>query len=460
MNDADWRSRVCWVVVHPHRPEVLAVEQAGVLALPETEFPAKVWTADAAAILPALRELVGFDVVLLGCVREHEDESARVLAATLMAAPREAAPPGPGARWAGREDLAGAAFRRHDQAMLAGVLDELAVGPAGPGRAPWAARGWFQAAEGWLRGSLDTLGDAATGPVQQVQLWELSCILRVPTVQGDVWFKASRDSPLFVNEAVLTRELAGLFPDHVPAPLAVDAERRWMAMADFGPEVGWGAPVAVREDVLATFARLQVRAAPQVDRLLGVGCLDRRLPWLAAQAERWLPAVDETGRLAGIDAATWLSADEVAELAAAGPRLAAMCGELAAFAVPATLLHGDLHLSNVAKGPAGYLFFDWTDACIAHPFLDMITVFHEEDGALRDRLRDAYLAEWTGFEPPDRLRRAWELAEPLGALHHAVSYRSIVANLDPPIDLHMMQSTAYWLRKVIAGLRRPAAGRG
>jgi hypothetical protein len=415
MDDSGWRSRIRWVVVHPDRPAVLLMERTGALALPETELPAKVWTADATAILPALRELVGFDAVLLGCVREHQDEAARVLAATLMATPREAAPPGPGARWAGREDLAGAAFPQHDQAMVAGVLDELAEGPAGSGRAPWAARGWFQAAEGWLRGSLDTLGDVATGPVQQVQLWELSCILRVPTVHGDVWFKASRDSPLFVNEAVLTRELAGLFPDHVPAPLAVDA----------------------------------------VDRLLGAGCLDRRLAWLSAQAEGWLPAVQETGRLAGIDAATWLSADEVAELAAAGPRLAAMCGELAAFAVPATLLHGDLHLSNVAKGPAGYLFFDWTDACVAHPFLDMITVFHEEDGALRDRLRDAYLAEWTRFEPPDRLRRAWELAEPLGALHHAVSYRSIVANLDPPIDLHMMQSTAYWLRKVIAGLRRP-----
>jgi hypothetical protein len=415
MDDSGWRSRIRWVVVHPDRQAVLLMERTGALALPETELPAKVWTADATAILPALRELVGFDAVLLGCVREHQDEAARVLAATLMATPREAAPPGPGARWAGREDLAGAAFPQHDQAMVAGVLDELAEGPAGSGRAPWAARGWFQAAEGWLRGSLDTLGDVATGPVQQVQLWELSCILRVPTVHGDVWFKASRDSPLFVNEAVLTRELAGLFPDHVPAPLAVDA----------------------------------------VDRLLGAGCLDRRLAWLSAQAEGWLPAVQETGRLAGIDAATWLSADEVAELAAAGPRLAAMCGELAAFAVPATLLHGDLHLSNVAKGPAGYLFFDWTDACVAHPFLDMITVFHEQDGALRDRLRDAYLAEWTRFEPPDRLRRAWELAEPLGALHHAVSYRSIVANLDPPIDLHMMQSTAYWLRKVIAGLRRP-----
>jgi hypothetical protein len=250
-------------------------------------------------------------------------------------------------------------------------------------------------------------------------LWELSCILRAPTVSGDVWFKASRDSPLFVNEAVVARELAGLFPDHVPAPLAVDAERRWMAMADFGRVLGWDAPVEVREDVLATFARLQIRAASQVDRLLGAGCVDRRLAWLAAQAERWLPAVAETGWLPGIDAATWLSAGEEAELAAAGPRLAAMCGELAAAAVPATLLHGDLHLGNVAKGPDGYLFLDWTDA---------------------------YLAEWTRFAPQDTLRRAWEPAEPLGALHHALSYRSIVANLDPPIDPHMMQSTAFWLR--------------
>jgi hypothetical protein len=461
MSDSGWRCRICWVVVHAHRPEVLLVEQDGVLALPETELRAQVWTADATATLPALRERVGLDAVLLGCLSEDQDPSARVQQATLMAAPRDTAPLSLGARWFGREDLAGAAFQHDEHATVAaGILDELAGGPAGAARAPWAARGWFQAAERWLRGSLDTLGYAATGPVQQLRAWELSCILRAPTAHGDVYFKAVRESPLFVNEAVVTRALAELFPDHVPAPLAVDAERRWMALADFGAELGWDTPVEVREDVLRTFARLQTEAASQVDRLLGAGCLDRRLVWLAAQAERWLPAIDETGRLPGIDTATWLSADEVAELRAAGPQLVAMCGELAASAVPATLVHGDLHLSNVAQGPRGYLFFDWTDACVAHPFVDMISIFQEEDDALRDRLRDVYLAEWTRFEPPDRLLRAWRLAEPLGALNHAVSYRSIVANLEPPIDLHMMQSTAYWLRKVIAGLRQAAAGRG
>jgi Phosphotransferase enzyme family len=301
-----------------------------------------------------------------------------------------------------------------------------------------------------------------TGRVEQLRVWELSCILRAPTVHGDVYLKATRDSPLFVNEAVVTRELAALFPDQVPAPLAVDAERRWMALADFGVELGWDAPVEVREDALRTFAGLQVRAAPQVDRLLAAGCLDRRLDRLAAQAERWLPAVGDTGRLPGIDDATWLSADEVAGLRAAAPRPVAMCGELAASAVPATLVHGDLHLSNVARGRRGYVFFDWTDACVAHPFLDLPAFFQgdeeEVDDALRDRLRDAYLAEWTRFESPDRLRRTWGLAEPLGALHHAVSYRSLVANPEPPIDAHMTRSTAWWLRKVLAGLRQLTGG--
>jgi Ser/Thr protein kinase RdoA (MazF antagonist) len=151
----------------------------------------------------------------------------------------------------------------------------------------------------------------------------------------------------------------------------------------------------------------------------------------------------------------------VAALAAAVPRLGAACAELAGHAVPPSLVHGDLHLANVARGPRGYLFFDWTDACVAHPFLDLLTMrrgsgFAEDDdedeAELRERLRAAYLPEWASFEPPARLARAWELAAPLGALHQAVSYRSMAAGLRPPVDPHLAQSTAWWLRRVLAGL--------
>jgi aminoglycoside phosphotransferase (APT) family kinase protein len=215
----------------------------------------------------------------------------------------------------------------------------------------------------------------------------------------------------------------------------------------------------VVEQVARAFAGLQVEAAAQVDRLLDAGCLDRRLDRLAAEAQAWLPAIEATGRLPGIDAATWLSEQETAALRAAVPRLTAACAELAGYGVPPSLVHGDLHLANVANGPGGFLFFDWTDACVAHPFLDLPTIrrgtaFAEEAGdeELRNRVRGVYLREWAAFESPERLRRAWELAMPLGALHQAISYRSIVALLRPPVDLHMAQSTAWWLRQVLAWL--------
>jgi aminoglycoside phosphotransferase (APT) family kinase protein len=139
------------------------------------------------------------------------------------------------------------------------------------------------------------------------------------------------------------------------------------------------------------------------------------------------------------------------------PRIRARCAELAGYAVPPSLVHGDLHLSNVARGRAGYLFFDWTDACVAHPFLDLATIRRStaftdltRSDELRQRLREAYLPVWAAFEPPGRLERVWELATPLAALHQAVSYRSLATQ--PSMDLHMAQATAWWLRQVLAGL--------
>jgi hypothetical protein len=104
----------------------------------------------------------------------------------------------------------------------------------------------------------------------------------------------------------------------------------------------------------------------------------------------------------------------------------------------------------VARGPAGYTFFDWTDACVAHPFLDLVTIrrgtsFAEgeigSEAELRARLRAARAA---GPRLP--------AGRPGRRLHQAVSYRSIVASQQPPIDVHMGQSTAWWLRRMLAGL--------
>ena len=257
------------------------------------------------------------------------------------------------------------------------------------GRAGWAAQ-----AGAWLAAEMERLGRPVTGPLREVRSWELACVLRAPTTAGDVFLKANAPSPAFVNEGVVMATLARLFGDLVPAPLAVEAERGWLVLEDFGEELGWDVPVEVVAEVARTFARLQVEATAHVGLLLGAGVHDRRLDRLAAEAAAWLPALGATGRLPGIDRAT----------------------------------------PTMRRG-SGFAEDD-----------------DEDEAELRERLRAAYLPEWASFEPPARLARAWELAAPLGALHQAVSYRSMAAGLRPPVDPHLAQSTARWLRRVLAGL--------
>ena len=455
MSDDGWRARIRWVVAHPTEPTVLLERRDGIQRLPEVEHPGQVWTGNPAQSLPGLSDLLGTDAVLLRCLEEHEDAAARTQRMTLLAVPRTAPVLAEGLAWAGRAELA-AAGAGPAAARVAGELEAGSPGP--PGR-PWAARGWFAGVERWLEDAMAAIGRPVTGPLEQVRVWELSCVLRAPTAAGDVWFKSNAASPLLVNEAVVLGALAGLFPERVPAPLAVDPERGWMVLDDFGEEVGLVAPLEVVEEVARTFARMQVQATGQVGRLLAAGCQDRRLDRLAEQARAWLPAVEATTELACIDQATWLTDDETAAVRAALPQVLACCAELAGHAVPPSIVHGDLHLANVARSQAGWLFFDWTDACVAHPFLDLATIRRgtafanaESDGELRERLRAVYRSEWASFEPPERLDRALRLAAPLGALHQAVSYRSIVAQLEPPIDAHMAQSTAWWLRRMLTEL--------
>ena len=232
-----------------------------------------------------------------------------------------------------------------------------------------------------------------------------------------------------------------------------------MVLDDLGEEVGWEAPLEVVEEVVRTFARMQVEAAGHVVELLAAGCHDRRLDRLAAQARAWLPAIGATGALAGVDDATWLSEDEQAAVRAAlsrGAGLLRRAGRPRRPALdrprrPAPGQRGQgtgrlpvLRLDRRLRRPS---VLRPADPPARHRLRR-----DEGDGELRDRLRAAYLPAWAAFEPPGRLARALQLAAPLGALHHAVSYRSLVAGMTPPVESHMAGSTAWWLRQMLAGL--------
>jgi hypothetical protein len=412
-------------------------------SLPSASLDQELWSADVRKINAALGEALAAPVTSLRYVRFQPDDAARRTEAVYVIENHSMVwhPPG-GAAWIGRAALADLAPAQPDQrALIDAVLAEAESGQIPDLREPWARPGWFVAAAAWTESELLRLGYTLTAPVEQVKSWGISCILRGHTTGGAVYFKVASSRPLFVHEPRLTRRLSELYPGQVPAPLATDDSRRWMLLADVGPAVGWDAPVEVQEEMLLAFGALQRGAVARIDDLWACGCLDRRLDRLATQID---PLLADTATLAGqTDAA------EMAALHVLAPRLKEMCAELASHAVPHTLVHGDLHLGNVARPAGRYLFFDWTDACVAHPFFDTISIFQTDDPSREARLRDAYLRLWLDYEPMERLLEAWALAKPLAALHQAVSYQHIVNSLEPIRRSENFSGLPYWLRKVL-----------
>jgi hypothetical protein len=447
---AAWRSRADVLILHHSRPEVLVERRDGAWRVPRMPID-QLWKVPLGTINHDVRRIYGIETTILLLISQQRDDAACTITSLRLLENHSPdwAPP-PAMRWAGAAELGAVTFANAEQGQAAEeILAERRIPVLRP---PWARPGWYREAAGWLEAALASSGYRPSGAIEQIKTWDLSCILRVPTERGAVYFKATNPAPLMANEARVSAGLAAMFPDRVPAPLVADPERGWLALADFGPavlELGFATPLDVRAAVLADFGRLQIAAADQIERLLAIGCADRRLAQLAAAID---PLLADELTMAGIEA------EQRERLRAAGPALKALCARLDAGRVPATLVHGDLHLANVAQGASGYLFFDWCDAAVSHPFLDMSDILHEADPAIQTRLRDSYLAVWTDYEPLERLAQLWRLAHPLCALYQAVSYRSLIRHTEPRNRPDLAWAMPFWADQIVSSLESVGGG--
>jgi hypothetical protein len=381
----------------------------------------------------AFSDLLGLETVVVRTIATTLDDERYVVEVALELEPLVPTLDG---RWLAPGDPARSALPPPDQELV----ERLFADEGHPLRPSWAHPGWFSGTADWLDDALDGIGRARTGPVEQISNWCISSILRAPTAEGDVYVKATARLPLFVDEGAVTRGLAERFPGRVPMPLAVDGAERLMLLDDFGPVVGWKAGPDAKLDVLPRYAALQVESASMRDELIALGMFDRSPAWLAGAIRGLLADGDD---LLGLEPA------ERERLDALLPTFLERCEQLAAGPLPVTIVHGDLHLANIARSPDDYVFFDWTDASVANPLMDMLLVFFEEDEAMREALRDVYLSAWVGTASPAELLEVWRLAEPLAALNQAISYRSIVDNVEPSTGDEMSPMLPWWLRKAL-----------
>jgi hypothetical protein len=277
-------------------------------------------------------------------------------------------------------------------------------------RPPWARPGWLAEATRWMEERVAALGLSSTGPVEVVEQWPLSSVLRLETDGGRVYLKAVFS--IFRHEPALTKALSEWRADVVPEVLAVDPDLGLILMRELrGTQVG-ELEHARWSEALVVAAAVQRGWVGREAELFALGAHDRTLAALAA----------EIG-----------SAFDTVGLPRAGvvPELERRCAELARGPLPQTLVHGDLHPWNVMVDDTELRIFDWSDACVSHPLFDLQTFLQRcDDAGARDAMLEAYLDVWSDHGSPAELRAAFELAHPLACAHHAISYLRIVQALE------------------------------
>ncbi|HUP28223.1 MAG TPA: hypothetical protein VM409_07295, partial [Chloroflexia bacterium] len=210
----------------------------------ENRWSLPVFAPDERSVLHAghinrsVKKLLGLDATVLRCLYYFADREVemRTEAAFAMENHSPGWQPPEGVRWVGRDDLHGLELSLPShRALIEEHLAEVETGVIPPQRQPWAREGWLPGAEAWIRQELERLGIKVTGDVEQDKTWSISCLLRVPTDQGTVYFKAV--PAIFAQEPLITKALAECFPGLVPEPLAInvgDPEQSWMLLADIG----------------------------------------------------------------------------------------------------------------------------------------------------------------------------------------------------------------------------------
>jgi len=422
-----WESYFYGILPHPSEPRVLMLCDRSGYFLPYVRVNKIVNPSNFATIKQVIEEELGISVNILYSARKDYDKSKGQIRGVYVLEQNGSITQLQEGSWIDIKTLGNLSLKQPEHKLvIAEYLKEIESDRIPELRPPWDKVGWFDCATQWIEEQLLELNYKQLSPVECIKSWGISCILRVNTSAGNIYLKEASTLPLFCNEPAVTAELANLFPGHIPTVLSINPERHWMLLGDFGEPIGRNAPIKVQKDVYRLLAQIQIKSIEHRDNLLSIGCLDRRLPRLEAQID---DLFNDENVLSQMNTA------EINQLNILAPYLKNLCFQLAEYQIPQTLVHGDLHLANVAFYQNNYLLFDWTDSCISHPFFDMFELFFPQKNKFFlshiKGLRDEYLTQWTLYEPKSRLIEAWKIAKPLCALHHAVTYQYIIACLEP-----------------------------
>jgi len=137
-----------------------------------------------------------------------------------------------------------------------------------------------------------------------------------------------------------------------------------------------------------------------------------------------------------------------------------MCARLNSAGIPAPLHHDDFHDGNLFVQGERVIFTDWGEAAITHPFFSLVVMLRGAENSLGlapdapelAQMRDWYLDPWQDYAPPGVLREAVSLAQTIGLVNRALTWRHLIRYMPPALRPEYASAVPSYLRDFLEAL--------
>ncbi|BAZ39608.1 hypothetical protein NIES4101_55620 [Calothrix sp. NIES-4101] len=329
-----------------------------------------------------------------------------------------------------------------------------------PSKLLWEEPIWSAKASSWIDNQLSQQNINRIGAIAQVRIRHWSTILRISTNLADIYFKAV--IPELAYEAALTEILSHWYPHCMPQILAISRENGWLLMGDGG--ISLNESLKTENDIqhwqhiLPIYAQLQKHAIAHLDQLLALGICGRRLEMLPHLYAELLANTE----LLAINHPEGITVSEYQSLQNSAGLFTSLCEQLAAFAIPETIHHGDLHDGNIFIKNGSYIFLDWGDSSISHPFFSIRDIYANlnrrfglgKKSVWFQRLKDDYLSAWTEYETREKLEFAFELSQKISPIPDICRWIPVLSNMDAVTRDNYIDAIPKRLREFLKNLQQ------
>jgi aminoglycoside phosphotransferase (APT) family kinase protein len=275
-------------------------------------------------------------------------------------------------------------------------------------------------------------------------VWSMSAVVRIPCDPAPVWFKAACEH--FHAEPALTRLVAEMLPGHAPRTIATDDDRAWVLTEDIAGADENALPEGIGPQTARVLATLQLRSLDHLAEIDAAGVPVRDLGLTGQQLDEILADSVELGEL---------TTDELDAARGVRDDAQALLTELGSLGVPDTLVHGDFHPGNVAHDGDSLVLYDWSDAAVSHPFLDVVLLGSRLPEPEQAAAHAAYAEVWQAAYPGIDTARGLELAEHANTIYQMVTFEQIQRAQEDASSWEMHGVVARMLRGLPDRLARP-----